>query len=63
MRRIPRAIQLLVARYLRRLLRNRLDGQQLQAAVEAALASLPIQEKLLVREGALRSESLNRQLA
>ena len=63
MRRIPRAIQLIVARYLRRLLRNRLDGQQLQAAVESALATLPIQEKLLVREGALRSESLNRQLA
>ena len=63
MRRIPRTIQLIVARYLRRLLRNRLDGQQLQAAVEAALASQPIQEKLLVREGAQRSESLNRQLA
>ena len=40
-----------------------MDGQQLQAAVESALATLPIQEKLLVREGALRSESLNRQLA
>ena len=63
MRRIPRAIQLIVARYLRRLLRNRLDGQQLQSAIESALATLPIQEKLLVREGALRSESLNRQLA
>jgi uncharacterized membrane protein YoaK (UPF0700 family) len=63
MRRIPRTIQLIVARYLRRLLRNRLDGQQLQAAVETALATLPIQEKLLVREGALRSASLNRQLA
>ncbi len=63
MRRIPRAVQLIVARYLRRLLRNRLDGQQLQAAVESALATLPIQEKLLVREGALRSENLNRQLA
>jgi uncharacterized membrane protein YoaK (UPF0700 family) len=63
MRRIPRAIQLIVARYLRRLLRNRLDGQQLQAAVETALATLPIQEKLLVREGTLRSETLNRQLA
>jgi uncharacterized membrane protein YoaK (UPF0700 family) len=63
MRRIPRAVQLIVARYLRRLLRNRLDGQQLQAAVESALATLPIQEELLVREGALRSESLNRQLA
>jgi uncharacterized membrane protein YoaK (UPF0700 family) len=63
MRRIPRAIQLIVARYLRRLLRNRLDTQQLQAVIESAVASLPIQEKLLVREGALRSESLNRQLA
>ena len=63
MRRIPRTIQLIVARYLRRLLGNRLDGQQLQAAVESALATLPIQEKLLVREGALRSEALNRQLA
>ena len=63
MRRIPRAIQLIVARYLRRLLRNRLDGQQLQSAIESALATLPIQEKLLVREGTLRSESLNRQLA
>ena len=63
MRRIPRAIQLIVSRYLRRLLRNRLDGQQLQSAIETALATLPIQEKLLVREGALRSESLNRQLA
>jgi len=63
MRRIPRTIQLIVAPYLRRLLRNRLDGQQLQAAVESALATLPIQEKLLVREGALRSEALNRQLA
>jgi uncharacterized membrane protein YoaK (UPF0700 family) len=31
--------------------------------VETALATLPIQEKLLVREGALRSEALNRQLA
>jgi uncharacterized membrane protein YoaK (UPF0700 family) len=63
MRRIPRTIQLIVARYLRRLLRNRLAGAQLQAAVDRALATLPIQEKLLVREGALRSESLNRQLA
>ena len=63
MRRIPRAFQLIVARYLRRLLRHRLDPPQLQAAVESALATLPIQEKLLVREGALRSESLNRQLA
>jgi uncharacterized membrane protein YoaK (UPF0700 family) len=63
MRRIPRAVQLIIARYLRRLLRNRLTGQQLQTAVETALATLPIQEKLLVREGALRSESLNRQLA
>ncbi|MCX6548009.1 MAG: YoaK family protein [Acidobacteria bacterium] len=63
MRRIPRAIQLIVARYLRRLLRNRLDGPQLQSAIESALATLPIQEKLLVREGALRSGGLNRQLA
>ena len=63
MRRIPRAIQLIVARYMRRLLKNRLSGSQLQAAVDSALATLPIQEKLLVREGALRSESLNRQLA
>lgn len=63
MRRIPRAIQLIAARYLRRLLRKRLDGQQLQTVVDRALATLPIQEKLLVREGALRSENLNRQLA
>ena len=63
MRRIPRAIQLIVARYLRRLLRHRLDAHQLQAAIESALATLPIQEKRLVREGALRSGSLNRQLA
>jgi uncharacterized membrane protein YoaK (UPF0700 family) len=63
MRRIPRVIQLIVARYLRWLLRNRLDGQQLQAVVDRAIATLPIQEKLLVREGALRSESLNRELA
>ncbi|MDR3684281.1 MAG: YoaK family protein [Geothrix sp.] len=63
MRRIPRAIQLLVTRYLRRLLRHRLDAQQLQSVIESALATLPIQEKLLVREGALRSSSLNRQLA
>jgi len=63
MRRIPRIIQLIVARYLRWLLRNHLDAQQLQAAVDRAIATLPIQEKLLVREGALRSESLNRQLA
>jgi len=63
MHRIPRALQLVVSRYLRRLLRNRLDSQQIQSAVESALATLPIQEKLLVREGALRSEVLNRQLA
>jgi uncharacterized membrane protein YoaK (UPF0700 family) len=63
MRRIPRTIQVIVARYLRRLLRKRLDGQQLQAVVDRAMATLPIQEKLLVREGALRSEGLNRQLA
>ncbi len=63
MRRIPRVIQLIVARYLRWLLRNRLDAQQLQAVVDRAIATLPIQEKLLVREGALRSASLNRQLA
>ena len=63
MRRIPRAVQLIVARYMRRLLRNRLDGHQLQIAVDTALATLPIQEKLLVREGALRSDNLNRQLA
>jgi len=54
---------MIVARYMRRLLRKRLDPHQLQAAVETALATLPIQEKLLVREGALRSENLNRQLA
>ena len=63
MRRIPRYLQLIASRYLQRLLRNRLAGRQLQAAVETALATLPIQEKLLVREGALRSEALNRQLA
>lgn len=63
MRRIPRAIQLIVAYYMRRLLKHRLDGHQLQAAIEAALRTLPIQEKLLVREGALRSDKLNRQLA
>jgi len=63
MRRIPGVIQLIVARYLRWLLRNHLDGQQLQAVVDRAIATLPIQEKLLVREGALRSESLNRELA
>lgn len=63
MRRIPRALQLLVARYLQRLLRHRLDAAQLQAVVDTALATLPIQEKLLVREGALRSGGLNRQLA
>jgi uncharacterized membrane protein YoaK (UPF0700 family) len=63
MRRIPRAIQLIVDRYLRRLLKNRLDGHQLQVAVDTALATLPIQEKLLVREGALRSDKLNSQLA
>lgn len=63
MRRIPRYLQLIAGRYLRRLLKNRLSGRQLQTAVETAIATLPIQEKLLVREGALRSESLNRQLA
>jgi uncharacterized membrane protein YoaK (UPF0700 family) len=63
MRRIPRAIQLIVARYLRRLLRNRLEAPQLQMVVDRALATLPIQEKLLTHEGTLRSESLNRQLA
>ena len=63
MRRIPRALQLIAARYLRRLLKKRLDASQLQAAVDRALATLPLQEKLLVREGALRSEGLNRQLA
>ncbi len=63
MRRIPRVIQLIVARYLRWVLRNRLDPHQIQAVVASALATLPIQEKLLVREGALRSDSLNRQLA
>jgi uncharacterized membrane protein YoaK (UPF0700 family) len=63
MRRIPRTLQLIVARYLRRLLRHRLDGRQLQVVVDRALATLPIQEELLVREGALRSENLNRQLA
>ena len=63
MRRIPRYLQLILGRYLRRLLGGRLAGPQLQAAVETALATLPIQEKLLVREGSLRSEPLNRQLA
>ena len=63
MRRIPRVVQLIVTRYLRWLLRNRLDAQQLQAVVDRAIATLPIQEKLLVREGALRSNALNRQLA
>lgn len=63
MRRIPRYLQLIAGRYLRRLLRGRLSGRQLQTAVETAIATLPIQEKLLVREGALRSETLNRQLA
>jgi len=63
MRRIPRYLQLIAGRYLRRLLRDRLSGHQLQTAVETALATLPIQEKLLVREGSLRSETLNRQLA
>ena len=63
MRRIPRYLRAITSRYLGRLLKGRMDGLQLQAAVEATLATLPFQEKLLVREGALRSESLNRQLA
>jgi uncharacterized membrane protein YoaK (UPF0700 family) len=63
MRRIPRYLRVVTSRYLGRLLKGRLEGKQLQAAVEATLATLPFQEKLLVREGALRSESLNRQLA
>ncbi len=63
MRRIPRYLRVITSRYLGRLLRGRLEGKQLQAAVEATLATLPFQEKLLVREGALRSDSLNRQLA
>ncbi len=63
MRRIPRYLRVITSRYLGRLLRGRLEGKQLQAAVEATLATLPFQEKLLVREGALRSEALNRQLA
>ena len=63
MRRIPRYLRVITSRYLGRLLRGRLEGRQLQAAVEATLATLPFQEKLLVREGALRSEALNRQLA
>jgi uncharacterized membrane protein YoaK (UPF0700 family) len=63
MRRIPRYLRFITSRYLGRLLKGRLEGRQLQAAVEATLATLPFQEKLLVREGALRSESLNRQLA
>ncbi len=63
MRRIPRYLRVITSRYLGRLLRGRLEGKQLQAAIETALATLPIQEKLLVREGALRSDSLNRQLA
>lgn len=63
MRRLPRYLQLIAGRYLRRLLGRRLSGQALQFAVDRALATLPIQEKLLVREGGLRSEALNRQLA
>lgn len=63
MRRIPRYLRVITSRYLGRLLKGRLEGRQLQAAVEATLATLPFQEKLLVREGALRSEALNRQLA
>ncbi|HEX9010282.1 MAG TPA: YoaK family protein [Holophagaceae bacterium] len=63
MRRIPRYLRVITSRYLGRLLKGRLEGKQLQAAVEATLATLPFQEKLLVREGALRSDSLNRQLA
>ncbi len=63
MRRIPRYLQLITTHYLRRLLRKRFSGQQLQAAVDAALSTLPIHEHLLVREGALRTEVLNRQLA
>ena len=63
MRRIPRYLRVITSRYLGRLLKGRLEGKQLQAAVEATLATLPFQEKLLVREGALRSEALNRQLA
>jgi hypothetical protein len=38
MRRIPRAIQLIVARYLRRLLRHRLNAHQLQAVVDSVSA-------------------------
>lgn len=63
MRRIPRYLRVITSRYLGRLLKGRLEGIQLQAAVEATLATLPFQEKLLVREGALRSDGLNRQLA
>lgn len=63
MRRLPRIVQVIAARYLKRLLKGRLSGHHLQAVVNAAVASLPIQEKLLVQEGELRSESLNRQLA
>ena len=63
MRRIPRFFRFVATRYLRRLLRARLSGHQLQATVDAAMASLPLQEKLLVQEGELRSDTLNRQLA
>ena len=63
MRRIPRYLQIIAGRYLKRLLGQRLSGQALQVAVDSAMATLPIQEKLLVREGGLRSAGLNRQLA
>jgi uncharacterized membrane protein YoaK (UPF0700 family) len=63
MRRIPRFVQSIIARYLKRLLRKRLSGASLQSVVDAAMASLPIQEKMLVQEGALRSEAMNQQLA
>jgi uncharacterized membrane protein YoaK (UPF0700 family) len=63
MRRIPRFIQVSTARYLKRLLRNRLQGDQIQRIVQRAVSTLPLQEHLLVREGVLRSDRLNRQLA
>ncbi len=63
MQRIPRYLRLITRRYVTRLLRGRLAGRQLEAAIEATISALPFQEKLLVREGALRSAGLNRQLA
>ncbi len=63
MRRIPRYLEALAERWVKRGLRKSLDPDQYQAVAEKVLARLPGEYELLTKEGNARTAAMNRQLA